>query len=209
MTTIVGLSNKYGAVIAGDSRITTIDQTGYATQISTLPNTMAKVIQTGEYIIGASGDLRAINLIQHAFTPPPPPKNPDKQLPHIINKFIPELRQTFDDHGYSLPQREQSNHIAEHSSTILIAVKGQIFCIDGDYSVMGEHTGTHAIGTGAQYALGCLHTYRHHLQETHLQGLEQIALHALNTASTYDPHTAPPHTCHTTPTKKGEKHGRT
>lgn len=210
MTTIIGLCNSKGAVIAGDSRITTIDNSGYASQTNTLPTTMAKVITKGPWTIGASGDLRAINLIEHAFHPTKPPQNPKQLASHIINKFIPELRQTFDEHGYSTPTKDSGNHVAEHSSTILIAAKGQIFCIDGDYSMMGETTGIHAVGTGAQYALGHLHTRRHQIPHATIKHLSTYAIGALEAASHWDPHTGPPHICHTQPTpqKNPKKNGR-
>lgn len=208
MTTIIGISNQNGAVIAGDSKISTIDTAGYASQTNTLPKGMSKVVELGDYIIGASGDLRAINLIQHAFHPTKPPQNAKKLAAHIINKFIPELRQTFDDHGYSTPTKDSGNHVAEHSSTILVAAKGQIFCIDGDYSVMGETSGIYAIGTGCQYALGYLYNHRYQIPHYPLSGLETVAISALNAASHWDPHTGPPNTCHTSPTKKQETNGR-
>lgn len=192
MTTIVGLCNKHGAVIAGDSKITTIDQTGYISQINTLPKTMTKVIKNKGWIIGASGDLRAINLIEHAFKPTKPPEDPNKLTHHIVNNFIPQLRKTFDDHGYSTPTRDSGNHVAEHSSTILIAAKGKIFAIDGDYSVLEDNEGIYALGTGTQYALGYLHAYIRHIPESRTTALETLANAALNAAAHWDPHTGPP-----------------
>jgi len=196
MSTIIGITNKHGACIAADGRISSIDQDGYTTQINTLPKNQTKVIKNNGWIIGTSGDLRAINLLQHAHKPTKPPTHNNIEK-HIITKFIPELRNTFDTHGYSLPQREQSTHVAEHSSTILIAAKGQIFCIDGDYSVLTEQLGIYAIGSGAQYALGHLYTLRHTIPNLKLGHLEQTCIGALETAAHWDPHTGPPYTTHT------------
>ena len=73
MTTIVAIQGDNFALICSDSRISDIDGDGYAGQVSTLREGTSKVASNGKYLLGAAGDLRAINLLHHAFTPPPVP----------------------------------------------------------------------------------------------------------------------------------------
>jgi len=207
MTTIIGIEVNQGAIIAADGRISTYDQTGYNTQISALHDT-TKIHTTNHYTIGTAGDLRAINIIAHTLNPPKPPKQatPNQLYKYLITQLVPQLQQTFDEHKYSTRNNEP-NQTAEHSSTLLIAIQGHIFYIEGDYSVMRDTTGLYACGTGAPYALGYLHDRI--TPDTPLEHAEQQARRALQVAAHYDPYTGPPDTCQTIPTKKPEKNGRT
>jgi len=209
MTTIIGIEVAEGAVIAADGRISTYDNTGYSTQIGALHDS-TKLHINPHYTIGTAGDLRAINIIAHALEAPKPPKNasPDRLYKYLITEFVPQLQETFDEHKYSTtPKNSDTNQSAEHSSTLLMAIQGKVFYIEGDYSVMRDMNGLYAIGTGAPYALGHLHTLI--TPQTSLQQAKQHAINALQVAAHYDPYTGPPHTCHTVPTKKTEKNGRT
>jgi ATP-dependent protease HslVU (ClpYQ) peptidase subunit len=209
MTTIIGIEVEEGAVIAADGRISTYDNTGYSTQISTLHDS-TKLHITPHYTIGTAGDLRAINIIAHALEAPTPPKNasPNRLYKYLITEFVPQLQETFDEYRYSTtPKNSETSQSAEHSSTLIIAIQGKVFYIEGDYSVMRDTNGLYAIGTGASYALGHLHTRIN--PTTSLKQTQQHTLDALHVAAHYDPYTGPPYTCHTVPTKKQEKNGRT
>ena len=72
MTTIVGVQGDGFAVVCSDSRISSIDDSGLAYQVTTLGTGTSKVAQNGKYLLGAAGDVRAINILHHAFTPPAP-----------------------------------------------------------------------------------------------------------------------------------------
>lgn len=208
MTTIIGIEVNEGAILAADGRISTYDQTGYNTQINALHDT-TKLHNTPHYTIGTAGDLRAINIIAHTLNPPKPPKNanPNQLYKYLITQFVPQLQTTFDEHKYSTTNKtSDTTQTAEHPSTLLIAIQGHIFYIEGDYSVMRDSNNIYACGTGAPYALGHLHDLIQ--PDTPLQQAEQHALQALHVAAHYDPYTGPPHTCHNIPTKKPEKNGR-
>ncbi len=193
MTTIVGIQGDGYAVIAADSRISSFDDKGSAYQYSTLGGTTSKISANGKYLIGAAGDVRAINLLQHAFHPPVPPATlKGKKLDAFITtKLIPAIRDCFDHHGYSSSEKE-SQHIAEHDSTIVLAVNGCIYIIEGDYSWTPDSNGYYAAGTGAPYALGALTALMPKAKLTPQQA-KRIALKALNVATKYDPYTGPPH----------------
>jgi len=75
MTTIVGLQGDGYCLIAGDTRIASIDGDGVAYQINTLKAETSKIAVNGKYLIGTAGDLRAINLLTHTLAPPICPPN--------------------------------------------------------------------------------------------------------------------------------------
>jgi ATP-dependent protease HslVU (ClpYQ) peptidase subunit len=194
MTTIIGMQGEDFAVICADSRISEIDDGGIATQFGVLKDSSAKMALNGRYLLGAAGDLRAINLLHHAFTPPVcPPNLRGKKLDHFITvKFIPALRECFEAQGYASPDNDEKQHIAEHGSAVVAVINGTIYIIDGDYSWISDVNGVYAVGTGAQYALGALHALTPRRSLT-LNTARKIAVQAVAAAAKFDPHTGAPY----------------
>jgi len=195
MTTIVGIQGDGFAVVGTDTRITTFDSGGFASQSSTLGGGMSKIASNGKYLIGAAGDVRAINILHHAFTPPPAPVGvKGKKLDQFITvKFIPALRACFDLQGYSPPEsKDNKEHVAEQDSTIVVVVNAVIYIIDNDYSWMSDTTGIYAAGSGAPYALGALHAISNGKNLSQTQA-KAAAIKALSIASKLDPSTGSPY----------------
>ena len=190
MTTIVAIQGDGFAVVATDSRISSMDSTGFAYQISTLGVGTSKVAQNGKYLLGAAGDVRAINVLHHAFVPPTPaPAVKGKKLDQFVTlKFIPALRDAFEDSGYSAQSKDEP---AEHGSTIIAVINTTIYVIENDYSWTSDSNGIYAIGTGAPYALGAIQAL---LPKTKLklQQAKTIAYKALNITARFDPYTGSP-----------------
>jgi ATP-dependent protease HslVU (ClpYQ) peptidase subunit len=193
MTTIVAIQGDDYAVIGTDSRVSSFDETGMAFQITTLGTGTSKVAQNGRYLLGAAGDVRAINILHHAFNPPTPTfKTSGTNLDQFITqKFIPALRTCFEETGYAMPENDQSSHIAEQSSTILVVINGVVYIIDGDYSWTSDRTGIYAIGTGSSYALGALQALTGGKQLT-VQKAKTAINKALSITSRFDPYTGSP-----------------
>lgn len=194
MTTIVAVQGDGFAVVCVDSRISSIDG-GLCTQIGTLREGSSKVSTNGKYLLGAAGDVRAINILHHVFQPPTPPPNlKGKKLDQFFTaKFIPALRECFDAQGYSIPDlNENKQHIAEQGSLILVSVNGTIYIVDGDYAWASEASGLYVIGSGGEYALGAMHVLSHNKKLT-VQQAKNHALKALAVSAKFDPHTGPPY----------------
>lgn len=195
MTTIIGVQGDGFAVVGADSLITSYDEAGSAYQKSVLASGSSKVFSNGKYILGAAGDVRAINLLQHAFQPPTPtPGMRGKKLDAFITvKFIPALRACFDQHGYSAPESKDSkDHIAQHDSTILTVVNSTIYMIEGDYSWINEASGLYVGGTGGAYALGALQAISDGKKLT-LEKAKAAVIKALGVAARFDPNSGPPY----------------
>jgi len=195
MTTIVGIQGDGFAVVCADSQVSDISTDGSVTQIVTLRESSGKLGINGRYVLGAAGDVRAINILHHAFTPPAAPPNlKGKKLDQFITvKFIPALRECFEIQGYAAPQNEQSEHLAEQGSSVIVVVNGVIYTIESDYSWFSDSAGVYALGTGAQYAMGALHTLTHKAKDLSVNTAKQYVLKALAAAAKFDPYTGAPY----------------
>lgn len=200
MTTIVGLQGDGWCVLGADSRVSSIGEDGAVLSQQVLPKSSGKLISKGPYLLGAAGDVRAINILHHVFEPPPPPraKAPDKVDQHIVRLFIPALRQCFDKEGYSPPERGDRDHQAIQHSTVIIALFSRIYLIDNDYSWAPDSSGIYATGTGYQYAYGALNVLVGKTTSGLTKEKAQAAVKkALSVATDHDPFTGPPHYIHT------------
>lgn len=195
MTTILGIQGEGFAVLAADTRITSFLEDGPAYHMTTLSQGVSKITTNGKYLIGAAGDLRAINLLTHAFSPPPAhPADRGKKLDHFMTvKFIPALRACFDLHGYSPPEnKENKNHNAEQASSLLVVINATIYLIDSDYSWLTDASGLYAVGSGSDYALGAVHSLAGGKKLSPVQA-KSICLKSLSIAAKLDPHTGSPY----------------
>lgn len=193
MTTIAAIQGEGFSVICADSRIADVDSDGYIVQLSTLKEGATKVALNGKYLLGAAGDLRAINLLHHAFHPPTIPAGmKGKNLGSFFtNRFIPALRKCFESSGYVV-ENQNGSSVAEHGSVILVSVMGNIYIVDRDYSWMSDSSGIYALGTGASYALGAMHSLYPKDAKLSIKEAEDLCIHALEVASKLDPYTGSP-----------------
>jgi ATP-dependent protease HslVU (ClpYQ) peptidase subunit len=199
VTTIVAIQGDDWVLVATDSRISSFDGSGMATQSSTLSAGTSKVAQNGKYLLGAAGDVRAINLLHHALQPPAPPPNlaGRKLDAFITTRFIPAMRECFETHGYATPDNDDKQHMAEHASTVLVVVNAHAYIVDGDYSWATDTSGIYAIGSGAPYALGAIHALRNGRTIDTPQQAKNLATKALTITGRLDPYTGTPVQTHT------------
>lgn len=195
MTTIIGIQGDGFAVVCADSQVSDVSSDGSVTQIVTLRESSGKLAINGRYVLGAAGDVRAINILHHAFTPPAAPPNlKGKKLDQFMTvKFIPALRECFEIQGYAAPQNEQSEHLAEQGSSVIVVVNGVIYTVESDYSWFSDSAGVYALGTGAQYAMGALHALTHKAKDLNINTAKQYVLKALAAAAKFDPYTGAPY----------------
>lgn len=203
MTTILAIQGDGFAVVGTDTRISLLDDDGSAFQIATLGGGTSKIAVNGKYLLGAAGDLRAINILHHSFQPPTPaPSLKGKRLDAFITtKFIPSLRACFEEHGYASNERGNK---ATHSSELVAIVNGSIYVIDSDYSWMNDTTGIYGLGTGAPFALGALHVMPKAKKQT-ITSAKQNILKALAVAARFDPGTGSPFQTYTQEHNVGKK----
>lgn len=197
MTTILAVQGSNYAVIGYDSRVSSIDDS-HSAQISTLSENNAKVALNGKYLLGAAGDVRAINILHHVFIPPALPANmKEKKLDKFItNTFVPALRDCFEKQGYAMPDNDEKEHIAEQASDVLIAVMGKIYIVDNDYSWSSDASGVYGLGSGAPYALGAYTASLPAKGRYSIFQAKNNILKSLSVAAKYDPFTGAPFRTH-------------
>ena len=187
MTTIVAVQGQSWTVVGFDSRVTEDERRSY-----TLGRGSAKVVKNGPYLLGAAGDVRAINILAYAFTPPKPAANlVGVRLDRFItSKFVPALRECFEDQGYAPREAKEQ---ASHGSVVLAIVHGQIYEIGDDYAWLRDTTGIYAFGSGAEYALGAIYSVAgENLADSGMVEAQRIVRDALGVASKLDVGTGPP-----------------
>jgi len=151
MTTIVCVQGPTWAVVGYDSQVTEEDGRRY-----TMARGSTKVAKNGDYLLGAAGDVRAINILTHTFVPPIADGMVGVKLDRFItNKFIPSLRACFEAQGYAASGKDEQ---AQYGSDVLVVVSGTIYVIGDDYSWVRDSAGVYALGTGGDYALGALYS---------------------------------------------------
>ena len=147
MTTIIGVEYANRCVVLGDSRVVG------DSKIYSHPD-MVKVVTNGNFIIGAAGDVRALQVILHTWKPPVAvAKDKENLFQFMIAKVVPSLKQQLTEYGLL----ESKSADKEFEVYVLIAFNGNIFEIDSDFAVSRSKSGYYGIGTGGDYALGALY----------------------------------------------------
>ena len=150
MTTILGVQNADGCVIASDSRV------AEGGKIYTHPK-MVKAIERGSYIIAGAGGYRALQVVLHGWEPPFVNAKAKQNLyEFVINKVATSLKTTLVEAGIEFNKGSEDSD-NKFELQLLIAINGNIFEIDSEFSVSMNDTGFYAIGSGGDYALGALH----------------------------------------------------
>jgi ATP-dependent protease HslVU (ClpYQ) peptidase subunit len=147
VTTLIAFQHEDWCLIAADTQTT-----GYDIGADCSP--MGKIARNGKYLVSAAGLVRGMNLIQHAFNPPAPPRTnvkPETLDKFVISSFVPSLRKTFMQAGYDVKQDGQA---ASFENDFIIAANGTLYFIDEGYGVERTKTKLYCTGTGMKLALG-------------------------------------------------------
>jgi ATP-dependent protease HslVU (ClpYQ) peptidase subunit len=141
MTCVVGLIADNGDIVFGADSLVTNDAGGK------LVNLDRKIFVKGQILIGYCGAVRHGQIVKHLFDPPALPRIGGNLENYIHRLFIPKLRKCFTKAGIDkLPD-----------ISLLVGVRGRLFVLEEDYSVVEAPDAFAAIGHGADYALGVLY----------------------------------------------------
>jgi len=180
MTTIIAVQGPSWAVVGFDSKVTEDGGRSY-----TLGRGSAKVMKNGQYLLGAAGDVRAINILAYAFSPPSAGELSGIKLDRFMtSKFIPALRSCFEDHGYVAKEHKEQ---AVHGSTVLAIINGQIYEIGEDYAWVRDTTGIYSFGSGGGYALAAMYAkWGDELSDLSMSDTQKLVREALQIAGKLD-----------------------
>lgn len=142
MTCIVGLVDGDRVWMGGDSAgVNGLDITVRAD---------TKVFRNDDCLIGFTSSFRMGQLLHYRLEPPP--REPDADLfRYMVVDFVDAVRGCLKDGGYA----HRSNEV-ETGGTFMVGCEGRLFTVQSDYQVGEAVRGYHAIGCGADYALGSL-----------------------------------------------------
>lgn len=119
------------------------------------PSQNQKLFRNGEFLFGASGGIRAAQIVRYAFVPPELPEQIAPQDLHgfMVTQFVPPLLSILTD-GEALSREKGA---ADSDTRFLVGARGELFEVDYDFNV-GWYKDHAAIGSGGNVALASLHT---------------------------------------------------
>lgn len=144
MTCIVGLRSHGRVYLASDS--------AGVGGLNLVVRADAKVFRNGEFLIGFTSSFRMGQILAYLFTPPPLSDDEDMMM-YMVRDFVRAARGAMKDAGF-LSKRDD----VESGGTFLVAHRRGLFRICDDFQVAISTHDFDAIGCGADYALGSLHS---------------------------------------------------
>lgn len=142
MTCIVGLIENGRVWMGGDSAgVSGLDITVRADP---------KVFRNGHFLIGFTSSFRMGQLLAYKLKVPAMEPGEDV-FRYMVTTVVDAVRECLKEGGYA-----QRSNDAETGGSFLVGFRGRLFSIQSDYQVCESSRGFHAIGCGADYALGSL-----------------------------------------------------
>jgi len=182
MTCIVGYVNK----ITGETVIGA-DSAG-ALDWDIVVRKDTKIFRKGEFIFGCTSSFRMIQLLR--FSLQMPPVNEKDIFEYMCTDFVDSVRACFTTGGYLQKFKDGD----EKGGDFLVGYKNRLFNVACDFQVGEAIVGYDAVGSGARYALGALHSL-----EDQLLTVEERVKQALLTATYFSGGVRPPYTILKTP----------
>jgi ATP-dependent protease HslVU (ClpYQ) peptidase subunit len=146
MTTVIAIQHGLGVDMIADSQINANGKPYFHPD-------MVKIVERNKYLIGIAGRVIALQSIQNNWNPPALTASfKDSLFNFVVTKIVPSLKMFIDDAKIFSDKEKEEGELF----SILIAIKGEVFEIDEDYSVSRRADGVYAIGSGSDFALGAL-----------------------------------------------------
>jgi ATP-dependent protease HslVU (ClpYQ) peptidase subunit len=146
MTCIISIIDKSnGSIWMGSDSSCNLDD-------STNTINTPKVFIKDNFIFGIAGYIRLGNIIQYIFDIP---ENTEYDIMrYMVRTFIPALIKCLQSNGFL---DDSEGNIGIPGSCILVGYQGRVFQIDSNFQIFESTNEYHAIGSGAQIALGSLY----------------------------------------------------
>lgn len=109
-------------------------------------HTQPKVFNKKGVLFGFTSSYRFGQILEHGLQDPVVPENPADVYRWLITVLVPDIKAALKDSDY------------EGGGNCLIGVRGQLWELQTDFSVLRSVKGYAAVGSGYEYALGSLTT---------------------------------------------------
>jgi ATP-dependent protease HslVU (ClpYQ) peptidase subunit len=134
-----------------------------------------KVFSRHGVVFGVAGSMRDLNLISNADLPNPTLAPEVGAEEWLVTVFVPAFRQLLADHGRLGSQDGRDAAACD----ILVVVRGQVFNVDDDFTVVSRSDGLYVVGSGFPFATGALSA-----GATALEAVRIAAIHDAGTGGT-------------------------
>ena len=141
MTCIVGMIDKEGVYIGGDSAAI------YADDLSFNIRTDEKVFVKGDFIFGYSSSFRMGQLLRYKLKIPAHVKGMDTTQ-YMVTFFIDAVKRCFDDNDFDVDVDDGS---------FVVGYKGKLYVIMSDYQVAQAKENFISLGCGEHFAMGAMY----------------------------------------------------
>ena len=177
MTCIVGYADGKKVILGADSAMTGYDCTSIGE---------GKIWEKGEYLFGASGGMRTMQLLRYNLVlPTEQHQNEKDDIAFLVREFIPKLRECLTLGG----TKEVKDLVERSDSYFLLGYHGRLYRVWFSFAVEACVHRYSSVGSGQYYALGSLYTTE--AEGTEPQGRLRIAL---ETAEEFEVHVRRPFT---------------
>lgn len=103
--------------------------------------------------IGYTSSYRMGDILRYAFTPPPIEVGEDENE-YLVKDFIPELIKCFEEQSFA-----KVKDGSKSGGNFLVGLRGRLFVVQDDFSILEPSLNFAAIGSGQEFALGSLYAY--------------------------------------------------
>lgn len=165
MTCIVGIEFHGKVMLGGD-----IQGTGSNNKVV---HTQPKVFNKNGVIFGYTTSYRFGQVLEHCLKEPVVPERDNEIYRWLIVVLVPDIRAVLKESGW------------EKGGNALIGIRGQLWELQDDFSVLRSVKGYAAVGSGYEYAMGSLSTSLKKL--TSEEDYKQAVQTAIIAAGTFSP----------------------
>lgn len=154
MTCVVGIEAEGVVYMGGDSALSDADS-GCVRMIED-----PKVFVAGCLaVVGCCSSLRVLQALKYGFELPVARSGVD-EMTYMVVDFVDAVRSTLQKKG----TLKKELGVELHDSHLLVGYRGRLYCVEEDFQVYRVTEPWQAIGSGADLALGSLHSTAGSLQ---------------------------------------------
>lgn len=203
MTCIIGLKDNNYIYLGGDSAMSNT----YTILLSKTQKVFKKIAVfenekfNFEFGMGISGSGRQQNILSSVWEPPKfdwinDDFSEEQLYEYLCGSFLSSIRKAFKDEGFM----KIENHEESYYGCVMLCIFGRIFVINSDLFIRESEFEYEAIGSGAEVALGSLHS-----SEKYIKDPEERIRIALEASETFIPSVRKPFHIIKIPKNRGEK----
>ena len=150
MTCVIGLvDDELGVIMGADSA----GSDGHRISTYKAPKVWRRECQAGVFLFGVAGSYLPMQVMRHNFDPPRVVERQDLDE-YMVSEFVPALRKALSDVGC---EGKDGAEASMGAGNMLVGFRGRLFEIQSNFTVLESGKGFMAIGSGIDYAMGCLY----------------------------------------------------